>query len=88
MADRQKRSQKSKEIPDRDLNYIKNPLMWVSMVCPLKRPDPNGIGNQCAYMTGGEPVIRYGNVFMMSLGDREERFESYEAIIAAGWKVD
>jgi hypothetical protein len=76
------------EIPQRDLKYIKNPDLWANIYVPLKRTPANGIGIECAYMTGSEPVIRHGNIWAVSDSDREERFESHEAILKAGWRVD
>lgn len=70
-----------------DLGYIKNPMAWHTMLCPLKRRNPDG-GNDCAYLASSAPIIFHGNIYNPKETDRREQFESHEAILAAGWVVD
>lgn len=76
------------EEPDtnRDLRYISNPDLWISMFCPLKR----WVGSemQVCYMIGEGPIVHHGNMWTADPNDRVEIFESYDAIIKAGWRVD
>jgi len=73
-----------------DLRYIKNPNQWVNLLCPLKRHvTEKGFNRlQTAYLVDERPILHYGNIFRPSPNDPTETFESHEAIIAAGWKVD
>ena len=69
-----------------DLRYISNPMLWVSLACPLKRMKDRRW--EFAYMIGDGPNIYWGNMWGMSSEDRKEAFASYEDIIAQGWEVD
>lgn len=71
-----------------DLKYISNPMLWVQMVCPLKRKRQDGFGQEFAYMVGDGPNIYHGNMWGPKPTDRKETYESYNAIVAAGWVVD
>jgi hypothetical protein len=70
-----------------DLKYISNPMLWVQMICPLKRGRRAG-WPEFAYMIGDGPNLYHGNMWNPQTTDRKETFESYDAIIAAGWEVD
>lgn len=70
-----------------DLGYMKNPMTWVNVMCPMKRYVDGRL--QCAYLASSEPVLWHGNIWNPNWkDDREERFTSHEAILAAGWVVD
>jgi hypothetical protein len=74
-----------------DLGYIRNPDLWVQTLCPMVKRETNpkfGQRTETAYLFSREPVLRHGNIFAAKETDREERFESHEAILEAGWRVD
>lgn len=71
---------------EKDLAYIKNPHRWVSLYCPLKKYTNNKM--EVCFLVGPEPVVIHGSMFADHPNPRRERFESHEAIIAAGWEVD
>jgi hypothetical protein len=70
-----------------DLKYISDPFCWNLWCCPIVRRKTEG-GLDTAYLFCKDPVIRYGNVWNPQPSDREERYESHAAILAAGWQVD
>lgn len=71
-----------------DLAYIKDPMRWVTMLCPVKKMRTDRSWYDFAYMTGDGPNLYHGNMFNPRKEDRKEEFVSYEAIIEAGWVVD
>lgn len=74
-----------------DLGYIRNPMAWNMMLCPMKRDVKDSTGfthRECAYLYCKEPILRYGNIYMARNEDREEVFASHQAILDAGWRVD
>lgn len=79
--------ERDKIIAERDdLAFIKDPYMWPGWLCPIKRRVNNQM--ECAYLFCDEPVIKHGNIFAPGDNDKEERFETHQAILAAGWMVD
>lgn len=82
--------------PDtKDLKYMSNPMLWVTMVCPLKRyvKDAAADGNRIefAYLVGDGPNLYHGyhgSMFSARRTDPVTQFASYEAIVAEGWMVD
>lgn len=69
-----------------DLRYIKDPMLWVQILCPLKRTTKSL--REIAYMSGDGPNLHHGSMFNAKATDRVKEFKSFEAIIEAGWKVD
>jgi len=79
----------------RDLAYIKQPLMWVTMLCPLVREVEQLRGRlpavayrQTAYLTGAKPIVRFGNIHNPMAADAVKEYASHEALLADGWRVD
>jgi hypothetical protein len=75
-----------------DAKFMANPFLWPLMVLPIKRYPKDlqtgGHRMETAYMVGDGPRIYHGNIFDPKPSDRREDFESFEAIVAAGWVVD
>lgn len=74
-----------------DRGYMQDDRTWVMWpVCPLvNRTDGT---TRCAYLFASgnrvQPTIYHGNIWNPKPDDRQEKFSSFDAIIAAGWKVD
>lgn len=69
-----------------EIHYMSHPLRWVRLICLIKRYVDGRL--ECAYLVGNGPNIYHGNMWKPSAQDRKESFESFEAIVDAGWVVD
>lgn len=70
----------------RDLAYIRDPMQWVMLLCPVKRYVGNRL--ETAYLTGDGPNLYMGNMWNPSKDDPKTEFGSFEAIVDADWVVD
>lgn len=72
------------------LAFINTPKRWPLLgILPLKRTTDDGT-RESAYMkaTDNAPIIYRGNINDTHDTDRAEHFATFDAIIAAGWRVD
>ena len=76
----------SPELQARQLKLMRDPMSWPQYYLPLKKIVNGGL--QAAYLFCEQPVIKHGNIFNPKTEDKAEQFDTYEAILAAGWEVD
>lgn len=69
-----------------DLDYMSDPMKWVTMLCPLKRYKDNL--PEFAYLVGDGPNLHHGNMFNAKESDPVTKLSSFEEILNAGWMVD
>jgi hypothetical protein len=69
-----------------DLRYISDPMLWVDFLCPVKKWE--GHHRVFAYLSGDGPNLYMGNIWNPKPEDVKVEFESYKAIVDAGWEVD
>lgn len=74
---------------NKHIAFMSDPNEWVSLTlcCPIKRWSKDN-GMETAYLIGDGPIIYHGNIFARTREDRAEKFDSFEAIYDAGWRVD
>jgi hypothetical protein len=75
----------------RDRDYIKDRDHWVAgPFCPLKRYRTPGEFPDTAYLFAhdDELLLHIGNILIASAEDPIVRYDSVEAILADGWRVD
>lgn len=77
---------------DRDsLALMKAENLWPSWpFLPVRNRSIQDRGMpKCAYLfAGAGTVLHHSNMFDASKADPKEAFESFEAMLAAGWEVD
>lgn len=82
-----------------ELRWMSNPMTWPNMVLPIVKRTGLGDPGQptTGLLTGGGPTVYFVN--MWALGDPEYKgkawsdlphktYESFEAIVDDGWRVD
>jgi hypothetical protein len=77
-------------MPFNDLIYIRNPRMWKTDLCPMKRrvtKDGKKV-TETAYLIDTAPTLYHGNIFHPKDTDRAQTFATHDQILAEGWVVD
>lgn len=81
--------------PGDDIEMMQTPDQWTHSFLPLKRTPSILPLNHPARMSGddlgiltmgGGPTVRLGNMFKLT--DEIIRYDSFQAIYDAGWRVD
>jgi hypothetical protein len=69
-----------------DLEFMQNDMAWPQLFLPLLRSV--GDVRETGYLMNPVPVVRIGNIFAVKVTDEVREYDSFEAIIADGWRVD
>lgn len=79
---------------DMNLRFMKSSDKWPRWpLLPIKQRGEPGFPNVGFLVCGAGPVVHRGAIFAVNPGDRwdsfsREMYESFEALYAAGWRVD